>query len=256
MKKEQIAAQLYTLREFTKTAEDLDLTLQRVAEIGYTAVQLSAIGPIDPREVKASADRHGLSICATHVPYARLLGDLDAVIAEHKLWNCRYVGLGMIPRHYAEAGREGYEAFIREMSEPARKLRDAGLQFVYHNHKLEFEKYGGRTAMDLLLAETDPLDFHFELDTYWAQAGGADPAAWIRKLDGRMKVVHLKDMAIYEDEQHFAELGEGNMNWDAILDACRAVGMEWYIVEQDVCRRDPFESLAVSWKYLAARADR
>lgn len=142
------------------------------------------------------------------------------------------------------------------MSEPAKKLRDAGLQFVYHNHKLEFERYDGRTAMDLLLEETDPDAFHFELDTYWAQAGGADPAAWVRKLDGRMKVVHLKDMAIVQDAQHFAEIGEGNMNWDAILDACRAIGMEWYIVEQDVCRRDPFESLAISWQYLAARADR
>jgi sugar phosphate isomerase/epimerase len=255
MKKEQIAAQLYTLRDFTKTAEDLDRTLRRVAEIGYASVQVSAIGPIDPREVKASADRHGLSICATHVPYARLVGEVDAVIAEHKLWNCRYVGLGMMPKQYYEAGLEGYRAFIREVSEPARKLREAGLQFIYHNHKLEFEKYGGRTAMELLLEETDPSAFHFELDTYWAQAGGADPAAWVRKLDGRMKVAHLKDMAIHADEQHFAELGEGNMNWDSILDACRAIGVEWYVVEQDVCRRDPFESLAISWRYLAARAD-
>jgi sugar phosphate isomerase/epimerase len=252
----QIAAQLYTLREYTRTAEDLDRTLRRVAEIGYAAVQVSSIGPIDPREVKASADRHGLAICATHVPYARLVDETDAVIAEHKLWDCRYVGLGMMPKHYREAGPEGYRAFIREIAEPARKLKDAGLQFVYHNHRMEFEKFGGRTAMELLMEETDPDAFHFELDTYWAQAGGADPAAWVRRLDGRMKVVHLKDMAVHGDEPHFAELGEGNMNWDAILDACRAIGMAWYVVEQDVCRRDPFESLAISFRYLTERANR
>jgi len=255
VRKEQIAAQLYTLREYTRTAEELDRALARVAAIGYAAVQVSAIGPIDPREVKASADRHGLAICATHVPYARLVDDLDAVIAEHRLWNCRYVGLGMMPRQYLAAGIEGLRAFIREVSEAAKRLRDAGLQFVYHNHRMEFAKFGGRTALELLMEETDPDAFHFELDTYWAQAGGADPAAWIRRLDGRMKVVHLKDMAVVGDEPHFAEIGEGNMNWDAILDACRAVGMEWYVVEQDVCRRDPFESLAISWRYLAERAE-
>lgn len=255
MRKDQIAAQLYTLREYTKTIEDFDRTLARVAEIGYTSVQVSGTGPLDPQDVKASADRHGLSICATHIPYARIKDDTDAVIAEHKLWNCKYVGLGMIPWHYYEAGREGYETFMREIAPAAAKLREAGLQFVYHNHKLEFERYDGRTAMELLMEETDRGAFHFELDTYWAQAGGGDPAAWVRKLDGRMKVVHLKDMAIVKDTQLFAEVGEGNMNWDAILDACRAIGMEWYIVEQDVCQRDPFESLAISWKYLSARAE-
>jgi sugar phosphate isomerase/epimerase len=255
VKKNQIAAQLYTLRDYTQTAEDLDRTLGRVAAIGYRAVQVSGIGPIEPARVKALADRHGLAICATHVPYARLKDDLEAVVAEHRLWNCRYAGLGMIPRHYYEAGCEGFEAFAKEMAGIAAKLHDAGLQFVYHNHKLEFERFGDSTGMDLLLRGTDPRTFHFELDTYWVQAGGGDPAAWIRKLDGRMKVVHLKDMAIVKDEQVFAELGEGNLNWDAILDACRAIGMEWYVVEQDVCRRDPFESLAISWRFLSARAE-
>ncbi len=253
MKRDQIAAQLYTLRDYTKTPEDFERTLERVAAIGYAAVQVSGTGPLDPAFVKEAADRHGLAICATHIPYARLKDDLDAVIAEHKLWGCRYVGLGMLPQSYIQAGRDGYTAFARECDEIAKKLDAAGLKFVYHNHKIEFQKYDGVTGMELLMNETDADAFHFELDTYWAQAGGADPAAWIRKLGGRMKVVHLKDMEIVDDTQLFAELGEGNMSWDAIIEACDAIGMEWYIVEQDACRRDPFESLAISYKYLAAR---
>lgn len=65
-----------------------------------------------------------------------------------------------------------------------------------------------------------------------------------------MQVVHLKDMAIVERKTAFAEIGEGNMNYPDIIEACRETGVEWYVVEQDVCRRDPFESLAISLNYL------
>jgi sugar phosphate isomerase/epimerase len=90
------------------------------------------------------------------------------------------------------------------------------------------------------------------LDTYWVQHGGGDPAAWILKLKGRMPVIHLKDMVIADKQQTMAEVGEGNLNWPAILSACQEAGVEWYAVEQDICRRNPFESLAISYRNLKA----
>ena len=80
----QIAAQLYTLRDFLKTPEDIARTLPRVAQIGYRAVQLSALGPIDTRELKGLCDAAGLTVCATHVGYDRLRDELDAVVDEHR----------------------------------------------------------------------------------------------------------------------------------------------------------------------------
>jgi sugar phosphate isomerase/epimerase len=79
---------------------------------------------------------------------------------------------------------------------------------------------------------------------------GANPVDWIHKVKGRMDVVHLKDMAILKEQQIFAEFGEGNLNWDAIIEACRQTGVKWYVVEQDTCQRNPFESLEMSFRYL------
>lgn len=253
MKKNQIAAQLYTLRDFCKTAEDYDKSLKKVKDIGYDAVQVSGIGPIDPKQVKEIADRHDLGICATHVSYDRLKEDLAAVIEEHRLWDCRYVGLGSMPQQF-RTSKEGFLQVAQEFSEIGKELQQAGLQFIYHDHKFEFEKYDGVTGMDLLLNESDEKAFGFELDTYWVHAGGADLVQWIEKVKGRMQVVHLKDMAIEKDQQMFAEVGEGNFAWDRILEALRSINVEWYVVEQDTCRRDPFESLAISYRYLAERA--
>ncbi|MDH7569078.1 MAG: sugar phosphate isomerase/epimerase [Armatimonadota bacterium] len=243
-----IAAQLYTVREFTKTPEGIAQTFRRVREIGYEAVQLSALGPIDPRELRRIADDNGLTICATHVSYERMRDDFDALVAEHKLWGCQYVGVGGLPASYRNA--EGYPRFAKECSEVARRLKAEGLTFVYHNHSFELEKYGDRTGLQILYEESDPQVFTSEIDTYWIQHGGGDPAAWVRKLKGRAHVVHLKDMTMKEGKQIMAEVGEGNLNWPAILDACREAGVRWYIVEQDTCQRDPFDSLAISFNNL------
>ncbi len=246
----KIAAQLFTLREYLKTPEDIAKTLKKVKEIGYDAVQVSAIGPIDPKELKALVDKEGLTICVTHIPYDRLWNNLDAVIEDHKLWDCKYVGLGAMPEEYRE-NKEGYVRFAKEASEVGRKLAKHGLKFVYHNHNFEFRNFDGQTGMDILFNETDPEVFDFELDTYWVQAGGADPIVWIKKVAGRMDVVHFKDMMIdKERKQIFAEVGEGNLNWPGIIAACKEIGVKWAPVEQDRCLRDPFESLAISYKNL------
>lgn len=107
MERSTIAAQMYTLREFNQSPDGLRESLRKVSEIGYQAVQISGIGPIDSQLVKEYADEYGLKICATHVPWNRLVNDLDALAAEHKLWNCKYIGLGALPAEY-QTSQEGY----------------------------------------------------------------------------------------------------------------------------------------------------
>ncbi|OQA47341.1 MAG: Inosose dehydratase [Chloroflexi bacterium ADurb.Bin325] len=256
----RLAAQLYTVREFTQTPQDLAATLKKVRAIGYTAVQVSGIGPISHADVKAMLDDAGLACCITHIAHDRLWNDLPDVIEQHHLWNCRHVAIGSMPPAYRKEGEAGYRRFAQEASRVGQTLSQAGLTFSYHNHSFEFVRFGQQTALELLYAEADPRYLQAELDTYWVQHGGGDPVAWIRKLAGRMPVIHLKDMVMVEGGQDtwsgvtqaMAEIGEGNLNWPAILAACEEAGVEWYAVEQDVCRRDPFESLRISYNNLRA----
>src|SRR5437016_11486271 len=110
-----LAAQLYSLRDHLKTPDAIARTLPKVAALGYRAVQLSALGPIDPRELKKILDGAGLTVCATHVGFERLRDDLDAVAEEHRLLGCKYVAIGGLPQQYRTA--EGYHRFAREASE-------------------------------------------------------------------------------------------------------------------------------------------
>tara|TARA_Y100000588_G_scaffold303775_1_gene326385 strand:+ start:885 stop:1655 length:771 start_codon:yes stop_codon:yes gene_type:complete len=250
MPEASVAAQLYTVRDFTKTSADIVSSLKRVSQIGYRAIQCSGLGPIDPTELKTVADGEGLEICATHVGYDRLRDETDAVVDEHRIWECDYVAIGSLPKGYREDGATGYERFAKEASGVARRLSDAGLTFGYHNHSFELERFGDRTALQILIEESDAEVFQFEIDVYWIQHGGGDPAAWLRKVNGRADVIHVKDLAMEGRDQLFAEVGEGNLNWPSILEAAREAGTRWYAVEQDRCQRDPFESLAISYRNL------
>ena len=243
-----LAAQLYTVRDFLKTPEEITRSLARVAGLGYRAVQLSALGPMDNAELKRVLDGEGLEVCATHETFERLRDEPERVAEEHRLLGCRYTAIPIAPTDYRNG--EGYARFAREASAVAARLKELGLVVGYHNHSFEMEKYDGRTGLEILYADSDPQALTAEIDTYWIQHGGGDPAWWLRRVAGRSPLVHLKDMVMRGREQLMAEVGEGNMNWPAILEACRDAGVEWYIVEQDTCQRDPFESLGISLRNL------
>lgn len=249
----KLAAQLYTIREYTQTLEDFRASMKKIRDIGYTAVQVSAIGPAIPyQDVKSVVDEMGLTICITHIGFDRLQHDIDGVIAQHKLWECPNVAIGSMPGPYRKGGEETFKRFARKASEIGRRLAEADLTFSYHNHDFEFVRFGDRTGLDVIYQTSDPAYLKAELDTYWVQHGGGDPIAWIRKLENRMPVIHFKDMVIYDGEQTMAEVGEGNLNWAGIIRACEETGVEWYAVEQDKCLRNPFESLRISYENLRA----
>lgn len=250
MSKPVIGAQLFTLREHVKTISDIAVTLKKVTDMGYTTVQLSGMGPVDPAELATVIADAGVTVAATHVGWPRFLKELDAVIEEHKLWKCRHPAIGGLPNEYF--CEDGVKRFLDELAPIAERLAAEGMDFSYHNHNHELARHGRRTWLAALYEDGSPSVVKAEIDTYWIQAGGGDPAAWIRKCAGREPLLHLKDMCVTSTrEQRFAEIGEGNLNWTAILKAAEEGGVEYMLVEQDNCfGRDPFESLAISCRFL------
>jgi sugar phosphate isomerase/epimerase len=252
MPKPVVGAQLYTVREFTKTLPDIERTLKKVGRIGYTAVQVSGFGPVDPRELARVIEDSGCTVAATHVGWPRFLHELEPLIEEHKLWGCRHPAIGGLPPEYFS--EDGVSRFVDELAPVAERLAAEGMDFSYHNHSHEMARHGAKTWLARLYETADPRHLKAEIDTYWIQAGGGDPAEWVRRCAGREALLHLKDMCVTADrQQRFAEIGEGNLNWPAILHAAEDGGVEFLLVEQDQCYgRDPFESLEISYRNLTA----
>lgn len=259
----KLAAQMYTLRDFTKTARDLEESLVKVHRIGYAGVQLSAVGAMNGEKPEVSAkqarkmlDDNGLVCCATHRNWNDLVQHTEAEIAFHKELGCDFAAIGGIPGDYGKEGKAGYERFAHDATATIAKLKAAGIRFGFHNHDHEFVHVGpGRRTLYDILLEEGGHDFLFEIDTYWAVHAGINPVRLFQRLKGRVPVIHAKDKEVVPKEGPvMAPVGEGNMDWDSILPACEAAGVEWYAVEQDVCRRDPFDCLRSSYAYLKSRS--
>jgi len=250
-----IGAQLYTLRESLRTPADIAATLKQVKAIGYDNVQVSGLGPIEPEELKRILDGEGLYCCATHTALDRMQKEFEKVVEEHQLFGCKHIVVPSLPGEF-HGSEEGFVNGARAMSEVGLKLAGRGITLSYHNHSFELVRYGDRTGLDIIYEESDSQGLKAELDTYWIQHGGGSPSAWCRKLAGRLPLVHLKDMAMVPTDgrpkQAFAEVGEGNLDWPVLLETCDAAGVQWYIVEQDICQRPPIESLRISFDNLRA----
>lgn len=241
----KIGAQLYTVREFTQTSQNFASTIRKIAEIGYDCVQVSGISAeISAQEVTEICKANNVEIVITHTPLDRITNDTQQVIQDHKLMGAKYIGVGSLPWGTGNA-KEGYVKFVKNFAPAAKAIKEAGLQFMYHNHDFEFMKFDGKTAMDYMADNF--TDTGFTLDTYWVQMGGGDPAWWINKLAGRVDVIHAKDLIIVDGNRQMCEVLEGNLNWCAIFEASKAAGVKYAMVEQDDCYgKDPFECLSIS----------
>ena len=169
----KIGAQLYTAHDLTKTLEGFSETLKRVADIGYTTVQVSGTCAYEPEWLAEELKKNGLTCGITHTPFDRMVSDTDKVIAEHTTFGCDYIGIGGF-----FGGVEGMPKFIADATPVAEKMKAAGKMFMYHNHAWEYENKcaDGRTVMENL-ADAFPADLMgFTLDVYWCKFGGYDPA--------------------------------------------------------------------------------
>ena len=246
---EKLGFQAYTTRELMKDEAGVADTFRRVAALGYDYVQTAGSGMTIGYETYARlAHEAGLTICGTHEGFDELIADPEAAMEHHRILGTTNMGIGGYePLDTAEDIRE----FIRKANRFADTIAQHGFKFTYHNHHREFRQFEGKTMMDWFREGFDPDTVSFVLDTYWVQAGGADVRHTMEQLAGRIDILHLKDMRIKPDNMYeITEIGHGNLWWEGILKTAADIGVQYYVVEQDICPGDPVESLQQSAEYL------
>ncbi|SEQ44478.1 Sugar phosphate isomerase/epimerase [Microlunatus flavus] len=272
----RIGVQLMMLKEQVARSGPYAV-LQRVREAGFRAVEVSQI-PMTAENVAAmrrAREELGVEFGALSAglgPGANdsLLDDHAKVVADARTLGAGLVRIAIMPRP-AMASQEALLHFCRQAEEAAQRLADEGLVLCYHHHHVELARRGGVTVLDTILAEAPTL--RLEVDVHWVQRGGKDPVRTLQAYAGRVDLVHLKDYRIGElapeafdadragdaagfqraflDVVQFAEVGEGTLDWAAIVPAALDGGARYLFVEQDeTYGRDPFDSLALSRDHL------
>jgi sugar phosphate isomerase/epimerase len=251
-----IGVQLYTVRNVLpqKPAE----ILNAIRAIGYQEIEATwaNFGQIWPM-VQAS----GLKAVSMHVDNKLMTkdaGEMSRVVDLLKGWGFQYAVHPYVPQE-DRGGADVMKAMADKLNMFGEKCHAAGIQAAYHNHAFESASAGDKTLFQVLIDNTDKKLVGFELDCFWLSVSGNDPVEFIRKLSGRVPLLHCKDKAQGTEQRFnesvprtaFKEIGNGVLDWPAIIKAADAAGVKHYIVEQDQTPGDPLDSLRQSYNYLS-----
>lgn len=277
-----IGLQVYTLGD--DAGKDLDATFVQIAGIGYREIELPSLYGKTPAEVRAAADKAGLAISSLHLavttrgpatgltlssPPAELAEGLGALGAKRAALPIAPFPDNFRPqpgeniqaaigRAFGEAGPDLWHRTAALLNEKGAALKTAGVALGYHNHNIEFAPIDKTNGWDILVKETDPALVHFEVDTGWIATSGRDPATFLRQHRGRVKQLHVKDVAAgnttnFALSMKPAEVGSGTLDWASILPAAYDAGVRHFYVEQEPPFAIPrIEAARKSYRFLSA----
>lgn len=239
-----VAVQLYTLRE--EAEADFVGVLQRVGEIGYVGVELASFHDLSPAELRRALDAAGLRISSGHVGWSTPAEFAAAVDVHHEI-GCDFI---VVPFFVPDAF-ETLDAVARtadSLNEAQTVAREHGATLGYHNHWWELEHVlDGRPALLHLFDRLDPAVLA-EVDIYWAQVGGQDPAEIVAELGARVGLLHVKDGPADGPRSAMVAVGDGVIDVPRVLEAGPTA--RWHIVELDRCDTDMFDAVARSYSSL------
>lgn len=271
----KVGLQLFSVREAMQ--KDFLGTLEKVAKMGYKYVEISTHnagaggsfgGEVTSKDLKEQLDKVGLKVITSHVfPLENV--NWDELIK----YNIEIGSEGIVWPMGLFKNKEEVLVLAHKLDDIGKKCRENGLDFYYHNHFQEFQKFDGKYIMDILLENTDPKNVKVELDTYWALRGGVDPIEYMEKLGSRCGLIHQKDLTAsanpinlfnaiegeitiekmmgFMTPENFTEIGIGVMDIKGIIAKAKEIGAAKYIIiEQDMTAKTELESVELSLKNL------
>ena len=241
------AVQLYTVRDYMD--KDPEHALKRVRTAGYQYVETAGMYGMNASAFETLLRRMRLMPISMHTGYPEVINTPERVISDAKALNVKFAVVGGIDRALTP-DKAGWIACGQALNEAGKTLREHGIQLCYHNHSHEFERIGEEYPYDILFNAAAPENLQAEIDVFWVAYAGLDPARFITKYAGRCPLLHMKDM-LDKRSKAFAEVGSGILEWRKILDAAAPAGVQWYIVEQDVCAHDSLTSIQTSAEFMA-----
>ena len=262
-----LALQLYTIRDAMD--QDVPGSLKKVADIGFRYLELAKYADgkfygYEPAEFKKLVNDLGLDIISSHTQVEAqgiTLDNAKKMADDHARLGVKYC---VQPWVVEEARKTvaSYQKMVADWNKVGAIMKDAGIQFGYHNHNFEFDTVEGKVPyFDIFLAELDKDLVTMEMDLFWVTKAGHNPVDIFNKYPGRFQLLHMKDMFTKQAPFYtttgvddFAPVGAGVIDFKAILAAKDVAGVKYLIVEEDKSREGkPFDDIQTSITNLTTK---
>jgi sugar phosphate isomerase/epimerase len=245
-----LSIQLYTLRSLG----DIDRGLDAVKRAGYRHVETVGSHLEDVENVRAKLEARGLKASSSHVSLAALRERTEAVIEACHALGLDQLFMPAVPLEQRHSGAAFWQELGRELGDIAERIRDRGIAFGYHNHHWELEpKEGATTALELMFEAAGNSPLAWQVDAAWLVRAGVDPKEWMNRYRNRIISAHVKDIAPQGqnlDQDGWADVGAGVLDWRDLWQAARAAGAKWMVVEHDK-PADPAQTARASYDFIS-----
>src|SRR6202048_506128 len=245
-----LSIQLYTLRSLGK----LDLVLDTVRQAGYGHVETVGSQLDDAENVRTKLNARGLKVSSSHIGLEALRERPLVVVRACRTLGFDQLFMPAVPPEQRQSDAPFWRALGRELGEIAERMGGQGITFGYHNHHWELApKDGAKTALELIFEAAEGSPLSWQVDIAWLVRGGADPKEWMERYRDRVVSAHVKDIAPQgknEDQDGWADVGAGVLDWRDLWKAARAAGANWVGGEKNN-PADPAETARASYAFIS-----
>ncbi len=246
-----IGFQVSSLKPLLTTPEEVLTAFRRLYEIGYRDLQIQWISPKVPDEFVAEAlQETGLKCISVQDKYPAVQENFNRFVQQNELWNSKYMCVSGIPEEYMS--KDGLQQYAKELQDMAEVYKEKGIRFTFHPVYTDYGNVEGRPAVDRLM-EYLPDDIQLTICLYHTVKAGLSPIKYLNDYSGRADMVHFKNSAILPNGQEaLMPIGQGNIQWQKIFEACQNTGVKWGFVEQESWQKDAFECAQESYDYVTS----
>jgi sugar phosphate isomerase/epimerase len=278
----KVGLQLFSVKN-SMAANPLE-AIEKVGKLGYKFVEFANHNAsvdfgcgfgVEASDMKRILDSYGMKAISAHIS-PLTLSNADQVIEYYHTLDCT----NLVNSADFFESKEDVLRKCEQYNKLGEKLKSSGIHYLYHNHFHEFQKFEGEYVLEIMKNNVDPEYVGFQLDTYWAMRGGADPVEIMKKFGKSIKLIHQKDfskdidipvnifsfidpnqkfdfnalMTVFktkinnhEQQEAIVEIGTGKMDIQSILNtASEYTDTKYVILEQDYTTHDEIESIRIS----------
>ncbi len=259
-----LGIQMWTVK--SEAEKDLEGTLRKLYALGFREIEFAGFYGKPAADIGALLKTIGLTPVSMHAGADLIASSGDQIIADAKTLGLKYIICSSPMSDAAKAKLDwakkmdaldpgDWKLNAELFNKFGKQVKTAGMQFGYHNHYVEFKKFGEKTAYETLMDATDPDLVKIELDVGWVVAASADPVAILKKYKGRVVALHVKDIGKLDPDPHLATtvaVGEGMINWKKIIGTAHVNGAKHFFYEQEEPYTRPImDSAKISADYLS-----
>jgi len=251
----KISLQTFTVRRYLKSPKAIERAFARIKETGINAVELAytKLGKDEIEAVARASKEHDIDIGSSQITFDFLQKNRDWVLEFHlQHLGCEFTSVSVLPHKFVVGDESALLGFAEQLDELGAYFRERGLNLAFHHHDYEYRQYGEKVGLDLLMENTSSKNVDLVLDCYWTQRGGRSPQDMIRGMNGRIKVIHLRDYGVqrklFDMQPTDLALGQGNLDINEIIQSCKDTDVRYMAIEQST--KAPFEQLQISVDYL------